>query len=155
GEGQEVHVAQVAHRRGAEHHRLAGLDHHGTARLPGKLARLEGDLALADIHRNAANVKHAHLVFTSGRPVGGPNRFRTLVLCRQESTHAAACPKFAVICSFLQARQPKSAGVAVTPARTPDSKSRRTRAATASERRSASKRSRSSPSALARSHRCG
>ena len=39
-------------------------------------------------------------------------------------------------------------GVPVTPARMPDSKSRRTRAATASERRSASKRSRSRPEAL-------
>ena len=40
-------------------------------------------------------------------------------------------------------------------ARIPLSKSRRTRAATGSERRSRSKRSRSRPSARARSHRCG
>ena len=46
-------------------------------------------------------------------------------------------------------------GVVTTPARTPDWKSRLTRAWTASLRRSDSKRSRSSPSARARSHRCG
>ena len=48
-----------------------------------------------------------------------------------------------------------SVGVVTTPPRTPDSKSPRTRAATDSLRRSASNRSRSSPSVRARAHRCG
>src|ERR671910_3588351 len=46
-------------------------------------------------------------------------------------------------------------GVVVTPARIPDRKSRSTRSATSSDRRSASKRWRSRPRRLARSHRCG
>jgi hypothetical protein len=61
GERQEVDVAQPAGRRGAQDHRVAGADHDGSARLPGELARLEGDLRAADLHRDAAHVKHAHV----------------------------------------------------------------------------------------------
>ena len=71
GEGQEVHVAKTADSCGAEDHRVASADDHGTARLLREFAGLEGNLALADIHRDAGNVKHAHLCCTSGRPVGG------------------------------------------------------------------------------------
>ena len=46
-------------------------------------------------------------------------------------------------------------GVVTTPQRTPPRNAALTRACTASERRSASKRSTSSPSASARAHRCG
>ena len=60
GQGQEVDVAQVAHRRCAEDHRVARLNDDGAACLAGQLARLEGDLAVADIRRNAAYFEHAH-----------------------------------------------------------------------------------------------
>ena len=62
GEGKEVHVAQAAEGCGAEDHRVAGLDHDRATRLLREFARLEGNLAVADIHRDAAYVKHAHLV---------------------------------------------------------------------------------------------
>ena len=66
GQGQEVHVAQVARGRGAEDHRVAGAHDDGSARLTGELAGLEGDLLAADLHRDAAHVKHAHdIVFLS------------------------------------------------------------------------------------------
>jgi hypothetical protein len=41
GQREEVDVAQVSDRRGAQHHRLARLDHDGSARLSGELAGLE------------------------------------------------------------------------------------------------------------------
>ena len=62
GEGKEVHVAQAADGCGAEDHRVAGLDDDRATRLLREFARLEGNLAVADIHRDAAYVKHAHLV---------------------------------------------------------------------------------------------
>ena len=66
---QEVHIPQVPDRRRGEHHRVAGSDNDGSARLSGELAGLEGDLVAAYLHRNAAYVKHAHLIF-SLRPPG-------------------------------------------------------------------------------------
>jgi hypothetical protein len=74
GQGKEVHVAQVADGCGAENHRVPAADNDGTARLLREFSGLEGDLAIADIRRDAGYVKHAHLVVTSGRPVGDPFR---------------------------------------------------------------------------------
>src|SRR5207342_1828508 len=62
GEGKEVHITQAAKGCGAEDHGVAGLDYDRATRLLREFARLEGNLALADIHRNSAYVKHAHLV---------------------------------------------------------------------------------------------
>ena len=155
---QEVDVAQVAHRRGAEDHRVPGAHDDGSARLAGELAGLEGDLLAADLSRDAAHVKHAHVfAFPFGRPVGGPISLRTLVLVTAcDVSEAANVRESARRRRRRAALRPANAvGVPVTPARIPPSKSRRTRAATAAERRSRSKRSRSSPSARARSHRCG
>ena len=84
GEGKEVHVAQVADGRGAEHHRVAGLDHDRATRLLGEFSGLEGDLAVADIRRDAAYVKHAHLVFLPPAARMAAICFRTLVLFRGE-----------------------------------------------------------------------
>ena len=149
GQGKEVHVAQVAHGRGAEDHRVAGLDDHRATRLLGEFARLEGNLAVADIHRDAAYVKHAHLVVL-------PPAARLAAICFQNSRslsrEESTCPRIRSG-GRRQCRSRAGAGVAATPARIPDSKSRRTRLATSSERRSASKRSRSSPSLSARSQR--
>ncbi len=60
-QGQEVDVTQVAGRRRAEHHRVAGTDYYGSARLAGELAGFEGDLLAANLHRDAAHVKQAHM----------------------------------------------------------------------------------------------
>src|SRR3954447_8867456 len=62
GEGKEVHVAQAAQGCGAEDHGVAGLNYDRATRLLREFARLEGNLAVADIHRDSAYVKHAHLV---------------------------------------------------------------------------------------------
>ncbi len=78
GEGKEVHVAKVADGRGAEHHRVAGLDYDGAARLLREFSGLEGDLAVADIRRDAGNVKHAHLVVL-------PPATRMAAICIQNS----------------------------------------------------------------------
>ena len=60
------------------------------ARLLREFAGLEGDLAVADIHRDAANVKHAHLVVYLRPPGWRPSAFRTLVLFRTERVTAPA-----------------------------------------------------------------
>ena len=69
GKRQEVDVPQVAGGRGGEDHRVARTHHDGAARLAGELAGLEGDLLAANLHRDAAHVKHAH-VSRSLRPPG-------------------------------------------------------------------------------------
>ena len=86
GEGKEVHVAKVADRGGAEDHRVAAADDDRAARLLREFAGLEGNLAVADIRRDAGNVKHAHLVFYLRPPGWRPSAFRTLVLFQAEST---------------------------------------------------------------------
>ena len=53
--GEEVDVADVAGRRGAEHHGVAGADDYGAACLLGKLAGLEADLGARDVHRGTVN----------------------------------------------------------------------------------------------------
>ena len=69
---QEVDVAQVAGRRGAEDHRVPGAHDDGSARLAGELSGLEGDLVAADLGRDAGDFEHAHVfAFPFGRPVGG------------------------------------------------------------------------------------
>ncbi len=80
GEGKEVHVAQAADGGGAEDHRVAAADDDGAARLLREFAGLEGNLAVADIRRDAGNVKHAHLVVYLRPPGWRPFAFRTLVL---------------------------------------------------------------------------
>ena len=85
GEGKEVHVAQVADGCGAEDHRVAGLNHDRATRLLREFARLEGNLAVADIHRDAAYVKHAHLVvLPPAARLAAICYFRTLVLFRRQ-----------------------------------------------------------------------
>src|SRR5215211_6758948 len=69
GQWQKLHVPQVADGRGAQHHRVARARDNCAARLASQLARLEGDLLAAYLHRDAAHVKHAH-VFLSLRPPG-------------------------------------------------------------------------------------
>ena len=59
-QGEEVTIPQASHRRCAEDQRVAGLDDNCAAGLPRQFAGLESDLAIADLNRNAANVKHAH-----------------------------------------------------------------------------------------------
>ena len=80
GEGKEVHVAKAADGCGAEHHGVAGLDNDRATRLLREFSRLEGDLAVADIRRNAGYVKHAHLVFLPSAARMAAIWFRTLVL---------------------------------------------------------------------------
>src|SRR5438094_841735 len=80
GQRQKVHVAQVAHGRGAKHHRVPGARDNSSARLAGELAGLEGDLIAAYLHRDAAYVKHAHVLLPFGRPDGGPIVKELLVL---------------------------------------------------------------------------
>ncbi len=97
GQGQEVDIAEVAHRRGAEHHRVAAADDDGAARLAGHLAGLERDLLAADLDGDSTHVKHAHVYFvflplgasrawlreTVSRPMTSPARFRLLCLARR------------------------------------------------------------------------
>ena len=97
GQGQEVDIAEVAHRRGAEHHRVATADDDGAARLAGHLAGLERDLLAADLDGDSTHVKHAHMYFvflplgasrawlreTVSRPMTSPARFRLLCLSRR------------------------------------------------------------------------
>ena len=82
GQREEVHIAEVAHRRGAEDHRVAGLDDDGAARLAGELAGLERDLLAADLGRDTGHVKHAHVFVFSFRQPGWlpafPEPFRSL-----------------------------------------------------------------------------
>ena len=78
GEGKEVHVAQVADGCGAEHHRVAGLNHDRATRLLREFSGLEGNLAVADIRRDAGYVKHAHLVVL-------PPAARMAAICFQNS----------------------------------------------------------------------
>ena len=69
---EEVDITKVAHRRGAEDHRVPGAHDDRSARLPGELAGFEGDLLAADLSRNAAHIKHAHVfAFPFDRPDGG------------------------------------------------------------------------------------
>ena len=139
GEGKEVHVAQAADGRGAEHHRVAAANHDRATRLLREFARLEGNLAVADIRRDAGYVKHAHLVVYLRPPGWRP-------ICFQNSRSLTARVRVQGI---------ETAGVAATPPRMPDSKSRRTRAATArsgGRARSARGRARA---ARTRSQRCG
>ena len=65
GERQEVDVTQATGCRGAEHHRLAGLDYDSSARLAGQLPGLEGDLFVANLQRDATYVKHAQFILFS------------------------------------------------------------------------------------------
>ena len=72
GEGKEVHVAQVPDGCGAEHHRVAGLNHDRATRLLRELSRLEGDLARR--RRPPKRGLRQTCSFscpTSGRPDGG------------------------------------------------------------------------------------
>ena len=138
GQRQEVDVAQVAHRRGAEDHRVAGAHDDGSARLAGELSGLEGDLLAADLHRDAAHVKHAHVfAFPSGRPVGGPFLQNSRSRNAGDVTAGRQLGEVARRARRESAPPANAAGVPVTPARIPVSKSRRTRSATAAERRSA------------------
>src|SRR5262245_36506862 len=162
-EGQEVHVALVAGGGGTENHGVAGAHDHGSARLSGELAGLEGDLGVSYLHRDAANVEHAHLScsfrspgwrphssFQNSRSLT-PRRLAKGIPLQAAASEASSCSTPAEI-----SRPPaNAAGVPATPARIPDSKSRRTRSSTAPERRSALKRSRSSPKPSARSQRWG
>ena len=118
GEGKEVHVAQVADGCGAEHHRVAGLNHDRATRLLREFAGLEGNLAVADIRRNAGYVKHAHLVVL-------PPAARLAAICFQNSRSLSEKRVQPALRNTVWAS--KMAGGA-TPARIPDSKSRRTRA---------------------------
>ena len=141
GEGKEVHVAQVADGRGAEDHRVAGLDHDRATRLLREFAGLEGNLAVADVRRDAGYVKHAHLVVLPPAARLAAIRFQNSRSLTAERVQASKTP-------------PGRAGR--HPARMPDSKSRRTRAATslgaAIAPRSARDRARG---ASTRSQRCG
>src|SRR5262249_18678216 len=65
---QEVHIAEVAGGRGAQHHRVAALDNDRSTRLAGELAGLERDLLAAYLDRDAAHVKHAHVFVFPFRP---------------------------------------------------------------------------------------
>ena len=70
-QGKKVHVAQVAHGRGAQDHRVAGLDDDRAARLLGELAGLEGDLAAADSTETRLTSNMLIYCLPFGRPVGG------------------------------------------------------------------------------------
>ena len=104
--------------------------------------------------RDAAHVKHAHVcLFPSAARMAASIaqnfsfslRARCYRASERHGRHSAT-----------RVPSAKTAGVPVTAARIPPSKSRRTRSASdRSERRSRSKCSRSSPSPRARSHRCG
>jgi hypothetical protein len=59
---------------------VAGLDYDRAARLLREFAGLEGNLAIADILRDAGKVKHAHLVVYLRPPGCRLFVFRTLVL---------------------------------------------------------------------------
>ena len=83
GEGKEVHVAKAADGCGAEHHRVAGLNHDRATRLLREFSGLEGDLAVADIRRDAGYVKHAHLVVL-------PPAARMAAICFQNSRSLSA-----------------------------------------------------------------
>ncbi len=155
GQGQEVDVAQVAHRRGAEDHRVPGAHDDGSARLLGELAGLEGDLALADLHRDAAHVKHAHVVSL-------PPAARLAALWLQNSRSLSwAMLQWPAGPAARESAEPSvpprnTAGVAGRPR--PGSRTR-SRAGPAPRpppsAGRASKRSRSRPSRSARSQRCG
>jgi hypothetical protein len=61
GQGKKVHVALVAHRRGAEDHRVAAANDDGATGLAGELAGLERDFLAADLDGDTTHVKHAHI----------------------------------------------------------------------------------------------
>ncbi len=90
-------------------------------RLLREFARLEGDLAVADIRRDAGNVKHAHLVFYLRPPGWRP-------ICFQNS-RSLYCEGYRASSSPVPVAENRWSARARRP-RIPDPKSRRTRAAT-------------------------
>src|ERR1700753_30669 len=60
GERKEVHVTKPTDGRGVEDHRVATADHDRAPRLLREFPRLEGNRAVADIHRDTGHVKPAH-----------------------------------------------------------------------------------------------
>ena len=107
GQREEVDVAGIARRRGAQHLRVPCRHDHGAARLPGELPGLELDRGTADLEGDLAHISHvcpfsrlrlaAWLSYfplrTRGRLAAGPQRDDSLALsaCARMRGSAAPC----------------------------------------------------------------
>ena len=140
---EEVDVAEVAGRGGAEDHRVALADDDGAGGLLGHLAGLERDLGTGDLDGDRRNGV-CHMCFLSWPARRSAGHRRISSVSERDHRSERACER----ARAWRSRRRRRVGVVVTPARSasevaPDALAR----TAASERRSASKRSTSRPSA--------